>query len=64
MFSGTGSIIQNIPVLNINDGIFYKLLSVPDNIVMNLNNDMLVMKLHVSLLHEHVNHMLHIKFQR
>ena len=40
MFCGTIIIRQNIPIINLNVGIFYMLLSIPQNIVMDLNNVM------------------------
>ena len=42
MFSETDNIIWNIPILRLIRGIFYIILSVPLNIIMDLNN---VMKL-------------------
>ena len=37
MVCGTDNIMLNIPTLSPNDGIFYKILSIQENIVMNLH---------------------------
>ena len=41
MFGGTDSILQNIPHISLNDGIYCKRQSIAENNVMDLNNVML-----------------------
>ena len=40
MFCGTDNMMWNIPILNINDGIFHKIMAVPHNTIMDMNNFM------------------------
>jgi hypothetical protein len=37
-FCGTTNILQNIPTFRLNGGIFRRILSIPQNIVMDLKN--------------------------
>jgi hypothetical protein len=41
MFCGTDSIIQDIPTFSLNMGIFHRILLVPQNVVMDVNNAMM-----------------------
>ena len=50
MFSGTNNILRGISSFVFNDGTFHTILSVPQNIVMNLNDIMMVIRTYNTLL--------------